>query len=382
LVLNALRKLAGEPRQESENKELIEEILTSARRPPPTARRDDPRPGRKRGAVAALDSRHPSIRLKLIYLLVFGAGSIIGMMLMSWLVGLPAHLTATRFCPPPLLRASAGRVSRRPPRADRQISIPDTEARSKLREGGISINLPSLSLCLRVSVQINLYQYCLATRLLLNKRSLITVQWFSVQLILLSAHSPNESIIGTSHCRGSVNIQMIDPVSHSLNIGRAANEESIDWPLNPLTTNGSEEEAQLGKSEATNAVSRLDRLGAAASLVCAAHCAAMPLLIGLLPLVGLSFLGEKQTELMLVGLSLGIGISSLIPSYARKHRQWRPLLLFAFGTGSIIAVKMLAGERSCLETPAMVLGALLIACAHVVNRRLCQNCATCHPTSE
>jgi sulfite exporter TauE/SafE len=39
----------------------------------------------------------PSLWLKLTYLLVFGAGSIVGMMLMSWLVGLPAHLTAARF---------------------------------------------------------------------------------------------------------------------------------------------------------------------------------------------------------------------------------------------------------------------------------------------
>jgi high-affinity nickel permease len=39
----------------------------------------------------------PSFWLKLVYLLVFGAGSIIGMMLMSWLLGLPARLTANRF---------------------------------------------------------------------------------------------------------------------------------------------------------------------------------------------------------------------------------------------------------------------------------------------
>jgi uncharacterized membrane protein YfcA len=105
----------------------------------------------------------------------------------------------------------------------------------------------------------------------------------------------------------------------------------------------------------------------------------MPLLIGLLPLVGLSFLAEKQTEIMLVGLSIGIGISSLISSYARKHRQWRPLLLFAFGAVLIIAVKLFAEEGSHLEAPTMVLGALLIACAHMINRRLCRGCATCHP---
>jgi hypothetical protein len=138
----------------------------------------------------------------------------------------------------------------------------------------------------------------------------------------------------------------------------------------------------LSKSEATTAVSRLDRLGAAASLACAAHCATMPLLIGLLPLAGLSFLAEKQTEIMLIGLSIGIGISSLIPSYARKHRQWRPLLLFTFGAVLILAVKLLAEEGSRLEAPAMVLGALLIACAHMINRRLCRSCAICHPAGE
>ena len=138
----------------------------------------------------------------------------------------------------------------------------------------------------------------------------------------------------------------------------------------------------MTKSEATSADTRLDRLGAAASLACAVHCAAMPLLIGLLPLVGLSFLGDKQTEIALAGLSIGVGILSLIPSYARKHRQWRPLLLFISGAGLIIAVKLLTEEGSRLEAPAMVLGALLIACAHIINRRLCRSCAVCHPVGE
>jgi hypothetical protein len=137
----------------------------------------------------------------------------------------------------------------------------------------------------------------------------------------------------------------------------------------------------LSKSEATAAGTRLDQLGAAASLTCAAHCAAMPLLIGLLPLVGLSFLANEQTEIVLASLSIGVGILNLIPSYARKHRQWRPLLLFISGASLIIAVKFLT-EGSRLETPAMVLGALLIACAHMINRRLCRSCAACHPVGE
>jgi hypothetical protein len=142
------------------------------------------------------------------------------------------------------------------------------------------------------------------------------------------------------------------------------------------------EENALSKSEATAAGNRLDRIGAAASLACAAHCVAMPLLIGLLPLVGLSFLAEEQAEWALAGLSIGVGSLSLIPSYTRKHRQWRPLLLFAFGAGLIIAVRLLAEDGSLLEMPAQAIGALLIACAHMINRRLCRGCAACHPVGE
>jgi hypothetical protein len=135
----------------------------------------------------------------------------------------------------------------------------------------------------------------------------------------------------------------------------------------------------LSKLEALTAGNRLDWLGAAASLACAAHCAVMPLLIGLLPFVGLGFLAGEWTEWALAGLSIGVGSLSLIPSYARKHRQWRPLLLFAFGASLIIAVLLFAEEGSHQEAPAMALGALMIACAHMVNLRLCRSCAACHP---
>jgi hypothetical protein len=149
-----------------------------------------------------------------------------------------------------------------------------------------------------------------------------------------------------------------------------------------IAINCNEEDNALSKSEATSAGTRLNRLGAVASLACAAHCAAMPLLIGLLPILGLSFLAHEQTEIVLAGLSIGIGIFSLIPSYARKHRQWRPLLLFVSGASLIIAVKLLTEEGSHLEAPAMMFGALLIACAHIINRRLCRSCAACHQAGE
>jgi hypothetical protein len=159
--------------------------------------------------------------------------------------------------------------------------------------------------------------------------------------------------------------------------------ESINCALvNSTMTDTSKEDNALIKSEAMTPGNRLDRLGAAASLACAAHCAAMPLLIGLLPLVGLGFLAEQRTEWALAALSIGIGSMSLIPSYARKHRQWRPLLLFAVGASLIIVVRLLAEGGPRLEAPAMALGGLLIACAHMVNHRLCRSCAACHSADE
>jgi sulfite exporter TauE/SafE len=39
----------------------------------------------------------PSPALALVYILVFGFGSIVGMMAMSFFIGLPLHFTADRF---------------------------------------------------------------------------------------------------------------------------------------------------------------------------------------------------------------------------------------------------------------------------------------------
>jgi sulfite exporter TauE/SafE len=105
LGLNALRKLASERRQTSGIEKQIKEIVTDQNENP-TVRRIGLRPlivGMIHGMAGSaallllLIPIIPSFWLKMAYLLVFGAGSIIGIMLMSWLVGLPAHLTTARF---------------------------------------------------------------------------------------------------------------------------------------------------------------------------------------------------------------------------------------------------------------------------------------------
>jgi len=52
------------------------------------------------------------------------------------------------------------------------------------------------------------------------------------------------------------------------------------------------------------------------------------------------------------------------------------------GARLVIFVRLLAEEGSRLEAPTMVIGALLIASAHMINRQLCRSCAACLPNDK
>ena len=122
----------------------------------------------------------------------------------------------------------------------------------------------------------------------------------------------------------------------------------------------------------------LDRVGAIASLTCAVHCALMPLVLTLLPLVGLSFLADDRIEWLLVGFSALTGVTSLCLGY-RKHRSRRALAVLSIGLAMLVAGRI--AEQRHLGWPGVavvVLGGLTIASAHVFNRYLCQTCKTCH----
>jgi MerC mercury resistance protein len=158
------------------------------------------------------------------------------------------------------------------------------------------------------------------------------------------------------------------------------NRSSSHDPINCLPSN-SKGENVLSKTDATVG-NRLDRLGMTASLACAAHCAAMPALIVLFPIFSLSFLAKENMEWLLAVVSFGIGSLSLLPSYARRHRRLRPILLFAFGAGMIVTIKLTADAGARLETPVMTSGMLLISLAHWLNLRLCRSCAACRPAGK
>jgi hypothetical protein len=124
----------------------------------------------------------------------------------------------------------------------------------------------------------------------------------------------------------------------------------------------------------------LDAVGTSASLLCAIHCAVMPLVATLLPFIGLGFLVDERTDWAIFGFIATVGVVSLGLGF-RKHRDQRVLWLLSLGLG-LLALGHLAEERAPLPAIAIiVIGGLLVAFSHWVNRGLCHACPVCETHS-
>ena len=121
----------------------------------------------------------------------------------------------------------------------------------------------------------------------------------------------------------------------------------------------------------------LDKAGATASLLCAIHCAAMPLVVTLLPFVGLSFLAHELTEWVLLFAAAAIGLTSLCWGY-REHRSRRALAVLSLGLSLAFCGRVLEENGIGWGAVAMVLGGCTVAASHLINRALCRSCRACH----
>lgn len=119
---------------------------------------------------------------------------------------------------------------------------------------------------------------------------------------------------------------------------------------------------------------RLDQLGMTASIACAIHCAALPLVVTVLPLVGLEFLANIWVEITMICLSLMIGAWSLISTYS-KHGNLAPLFVLLTGF-VLIATGHFVFER--IEPILVPLGGFTIAAAHYINWKLNRVCGHEH----
>ena len=156
--------------------------------------------------------------------------------------------------------------------------------------------------------------------------------------------------------------------------------------------------ARFSKSE--TAAETLDKLGATASFLCAIHCAIMPMLIALMPLMALSILASEAAEWVLFGLSAILATGSICWGY-KKHKSRVTLAVLACGLALLSAGRILHQHHSNLAPQAalaktisnvktheephtfdlytafLVSGGLIVAASHVVNYQLCKRCRKC-----
>ncbi|MBS1721624.1 MAG: MerC domain-containing protein [Armatimonadetes bacterium] len=131
-----------------------------------------------------------------------------------------------------------------------------------------------------------------------------------------------------------------------------------------------------------------DRAGAIASFVCAVHCAAVGLLVTVLPLIGLAFLHEPWVEVSFYAMAVVFGVWAAVRGW-RLHRSFWPGVLFATGLSLVGFGHWMAGrhaELSPLETLGHLLsagGGLTLVAFHVLNARMTKTHAcSCHACVE
>jgi hypothetical protein len=118
----------------------------------------------------------------------------------------------------------------------------------------------------------------------------------------------------------------------------------------------------------------IDVLGATVSVACAIHCSIFPLLVSVLPLLGLGFLLGEGVEKFFLATSIVLAVSSFSWG-VRYHRRFYVFLFLVSAAALIIAGRLWVDDR--FEIPLVVCGAVVLAAGHFLNRRLCRLCATC-----
>ncbi len=91
-----------------------------------------------------------------------------------------------------------------------------------------------------------------------------------------------------------------------------------------------------------------DVIGVVASIACAIHCAVMPLIVGFLPAMGLSFLADDSFHKVMVGVCSLLAVSAFIPGL-RRHGRRLPIIVAIVGL-VMISIAAFALEDECCSS--------------------------------
>jgi len=115
----------------------------------------------------------------------------------------------------------------------------------------------------------------------------------------------------------------------------------------------------------------IDIIALTSSLLCAIHCAAIPILLSFTSLSSLHFLGNPYIEWTFIALGIVFVFVSLWPSYKKYHHKTKPLVFAAIGFAVIAIGRFEFTEL--WEVSNTVVGATLVSVAHYINWKLLRN---------
>jgi hypothetical protein len=115
----------------------------------------------------------------------------------------------------------------------------------------------------------------------------------------------------------------------------------------------------------------LDAVGVGASLICAVHCAALPLLFMVLPLTGMKFFHNEFLDFTLIGVSFIVGCLALLRGYRKHHHKISALLLFSVGFPILVLGQFFLKKETSIIV--ITISAALIITAHLINWKAMRN---------
>ncbi len=111
----------------------------------------------------------------------------------------------------------------------------------------------------------------------------------------------------------------------------------------------------------------LDRIGITATSLCALHCILLPILLPILPLLGLSVLADHSWEHVFLVITAILGSIALFSGFKRYHGKFYPFALLFSG----VVIYWIKHDFSTELAPYfIVVGATLIVAAHWLNIKL------------
>jgi len=121
-----------------------------------------------------------------------------------------------------------------------------------------------------------------------------------------------------------------------------------------------------------------DALGIGTSVLCAIHCALLPVLMSTLPVFGINIIHNLFFEWGMIALAFVVGSYSLFHGYIKHHRSLKPVLLFSIGFVFLI-LKQFFFQHDILF---LLVAVTCIISAHYYNYRLCHRsrCSSPHHT--